>query len=94
MSPTPNQLDAEVAQMLDRLTASEAVQSNCMFQLALMLARIAVEPCAESYKDEAAQALLGLIRTKPKSNVVRLFGAPAPEPRAEAGPTVVQFAAR
>ena len=48
-----------------------------MFQLALMLARIAIEPGAESYKDETAQAMLGLIRDKPRSNVVRLFGAGA-----------------
>ena len=61
--------------MLDRLGAREDVQSNCMFQLALMLARIAVEPGAEAYKDEAAQKMLGLIRDKPKTNVVRLFGA-------------------
>ena len=46
-----------------------------MFQLALMLARVAVEPCAEAYKDETAQKMVGLIRNKPKSNVVRLFGA-------------------
>ena len=38
-----------------------------------MLARIAVEPGSEAYKDEAAQTLMGLIRAKPKSNVVRLF---------------------
>ena len=39
------------------------------------LARVAVEPGSEAYKDEAAQKMLGLIRDKPKSNVVRLFGA-------------------
>ncbi len=51
------------------------MQSNCMFQLAIMVARIAAEPCSDAYKEEAAQALMALIRTKPKSNVVRLFGA-------------------
>ena len=60
--------------MLDRLVMSKATQSNCMFQLAIMLARISVEPCAETYKESSAQALLGLIRDKPKSSVVRLFG--------------------
>ena len=67
-----------------------------MFQLALMVARIAVEPCSELYKEEAAQALMGLIRAKPRSNVVRLFGAasaPAAAP-ADGPATVVQFAAR
>ena len=63
----------EVAASLDDLASVECVQANCMFQLALMLARIAVEPCSDAYKDETAQALMGLIRTKPKSNVVRLF---------------------
>lgn len=73
MSATTNQPDTETVALLDRLASGAAVQSNCMFQLALMLARIAIEPCAEAYKDETAQAMMGLIRTKPKSNVVRLF---------------------
>ena len=64
--------------MLDELLASEQQQSNCMFQLSRMLARIALEPVSESYKDEMAQALLGLIRSKPKSSVVQLFGATRP----------------
>ena len=68
---------ADIEGVLDQLASAEPVQSNCMFQLALMLARIAVEPGAEAYKDETAQAMLGLIRDKPKSNVVRLFGAGA-----------------
>ena len=62
-----------VSELLDRLAAAEPVQSNCMFQLAIMLARVAAEPCPDSYKEEAAQAMLQLIRQKPKSNVVRLF---------------------
>ena len=65
----------DILAALDRLAAPEEVQPNCMFQLAVMLARIAVEPCAEIYKEETAQALMGLIRAKPKSNVVRLFSA-------------------
>lgn len=60
---------------LDHLASFEAVGSNCMFQLALMLARIAVEPCPDSYKEQAAQAIMAVIRDKPKDNVVRLFGA-------------------
>lgn len=73
MSATTNQPDTETEALLDRLASASSVQSNCMFQLALMLARIAIEPCPEAYKDEAAQAMMGLIRAKPKSNVVRLF---------------------
>ena len=80
--------DADVGILLDQLAAAEAMQSNCMFQLALMLARIAVEPCAESYKDETAQAMMGLIRAKPKSNVVRLFGTVPPAERSPARQTV------
>ena len=93
MSPTTHHADAEIADALDRLSSSGAMQSNCMFQLALMVARIAAEPCAESYKAEAAQTLMDLIRAKPKGNVVRLFGAPQAAPP-DAGSSVVQFAAR
>ena len=64
----------DIAATLDQLAVDAAVQSNTMFQLALMVARIAVAPCQEAYKEEAAQALMGVIRAKPKSNVVRLFG--------------------
>ena len=64
-------IDLEI--MLDDLLASEQEQSNCMFQLSLMLARIALEPVSENYKDDMAQALLGLIRSKPKSSVVQMF---------------------
>ena len=66
-------IDLEI--MLDDLLALEQQQSNCMFQLSLMLARIALEPVSENFKDETAQVLLGLIRSKPKSSVVQLFGA-------------------
>lgn len=59
---------------LTELASHELAQTNCMFQLALMVARIAVEPCPDDCKGEAAQALLRLIRAKPKGNVVRLFG--------------------
>ena len=69
-------IDLEI--MLDDLVAAEHQQSNCMFQLALMLARIALEPVSEYYKDEMAQALLGLIRSKPRSSVVQLFGTKHP----------------
>ena len=65
----------EVGASLDFLASAERVQSNCMFQLAVMMARIALEPCSEAYKEDMAQALMGLIRAKPKSNVVRLFNA-------------------
>ena len=74
-------IDLEV--MIEDLLASEHQQSNCMFQLSLMLARMALEPGSENFKDEMAQTLLGLIRAKPKSNVVKIFGharAAAPEP--------------
>ena len=72
---------ADVEATLDTLAANDATQSNCMFQLALMLARIAVEPVSEGFKDDTAQALLTLIRAKPKSNVLRMFGeGPTSEP--------------
>ena len=72
---------ADVEATLDTLAANDATQSNCMFQLALMLARIAVEPVSEGFKDDTAQALLALIRAKPKSNVLRMFSdGPTPEP--------------
>ena len=67
-------LVTEVEAILDTLAANDATQSNCMFQLALMLARIAVEPVSEGFKDDTAQALLSLVRRKPKSNVLRIFG--------------------
>lgn len=69
-------VDIEIG--LDDLLASEQQQSNCMFQLSIMLARIAVEPVSEDFKDQAAQTLLGLIRSKPKSSIVQLFGAARP----------------
>lgn len=72
--------DPGVEAMLDRLAAAELHQSNCMFQLAVMLARIATESCDEAYKEDVAQALLGLIRGKPRGSVVRLFGSPAGAP--------------
>ena len=73
---SPDVIDLDI--MLDDLIGAELQQSNCMFQLALMLARIALEPVSESYKDEMAQALLGLIRSKPKSSVVQMFGGARP----------------
>ena len=69
-------IDVEI--MLEDLRASEQQQSNCMFKLSLMLARIALEPVSESYKDDMVQALLKLVRTKPKSSVVQMFGATRP----------------
>ncbi len=63
----------DITGLLDQVATADPVLSNTMFQLALMVARIAVEPGSEAYKDEAAQTLMGLIRAKPKSNVVRLF---------------------
>ena len=70
---------------LSALASHEEAQSNCLFQLALMLARIAVEPGPEAYKEEASRALLGLIRAKPKTNVVPLFGRRAEARTATSG---------
>ncbi len=71
----------DVEATLETLAANDATQSNCMFQLALMLARIAIEPVSEGFKDDTAQALMALIRAKPKSNVLRMFGdGPLPDP--------------
>ena len=55
-----------------------------MFQLALMLARISLEPVSENYKDQMAQALLGLVRAKPKGTVVQLFRSNDDGPRTRA----------
>ncbi len=76
MSPTSNPplRESELTTTLDELMAADEVQANCMFQLAVMLARIALEPASEIYKEDTAQSLLALIRSKPKSNVVPLFG--------------------
>ena len=83
MSPTLNLpvSESDLVALLDDLVAGDEVQANCMFQLAIMLARIALEPASESYKDDTAQSLLALIRSKPKSNVVPLFGPGAPADR-------------
>ena len=77
MSAQPCPTPKTILERLDEFAADEALQSNCMFQLSLILARIALEPFADSYKEAAEQALLGLIRNKPKNNVVHLFD-PAP----------------
>ena len=76
MSPTlnPPLPESEIIAALDALVAGDEVQANCMFQLAIILARIALEPASELYKEDTAQSLLALIRSKPKSNVVPLFG--------------------
>ena len=72
----PDIIDVEI--MLDDLQATEQQQSNCMFQLSLMMARIAIEPVSEDYKNQMAQALLELLKRKPKSSVVRLFDVTRP----------------
>ena len=73
--------ETDLIAILEELVASDDVQANCMFQLAIMMARISLEPAPESYKEESAQSLLALIRSKPKSNVVSLFGFGAPAER-------------
>ena len=81
MSAQPCPAPKTTLDRLDEVAADEALQSNCMFQLSLILARIALEPFADSYKEATEQALLGLIRNKPKNNVVHLFdAAPARKP--------------
>ena len=66
--------ETDLVAMLEELVAADEVQANCMFQLAIMLARIALEPASELYKEDTAQSLLALIRSKPRGNVVPLFG--------------------
>ena len=86
--------ESELIATLDDLVATDEVQANCMFQLAIILARIALEPASEIYKEDTAQSLLALIRSKPKSNVVpalrpRRFGGTtlgAPDPLVLMGP--------
>ena len=85
MSAQPCSTSPTALERLDELAADEGLQSNCMFQLSLILARIALEPFADSYKEATEQALLGLIRNKPKNNVVHLFD-PAPVQTADDQP--------
>ena len=62
-----------LTERLDEIAADEGSQANCMFQLSIMLARISLEPFSEDYKEATEQVLLGLIRNKPRHNVVHLF---------------------
>ncbi len=71
----------DLENMIDDLQANEPQQSNCMFQLALMVARLAISPVSEAYKDEAAQVLLGLVRAKRKSSPLITQPRFAPEQR-------------
>ncbi len=73
---------ADVEATLDTLAANDATQSNCMFQLALMLARICRRAgFRRRSKTRRRKRLLALIRAKPKSNVLRMFSDdPTPEP--------------
>ena len=67
--------------MIDDLQASDQQQGNCMFQLSLMVARLALSPVSEVYKDEVSQALLELVRAKRKSAPVVTPSRFAPEQR-------------
>lgn len=59
--------------LLDRLSVDAAVQANCAFQLALMVARISLQPGSEAFNEESANVLMDLMRSRPRSNVVPLF---------------------
>ena len=67
--------------MIDDLQASEQQQANCMFQLSLMVAKLALSPVSEGYKDEASQTLLELVRAKRKGAPVVAHPRLVPEQR-------------
>ena len=71
----------DLENMIDDLQASEQEQSNCMFQLSLMVARLALSPLSEIYKDEVSQALLEFVRAKRKSAPVVTFSRIGPDQR-------------
>ena len=54
----------DLENMIDDLQASELQQSNCMLQLSLMVARLALSSTCEDYKDYASQIMLELVRAK------------------------------
>ncbi len=58
---------SDLENIIDDLQASEQQQGNCMFQLSLMVARLALSPVSEEYKDQASQTLIELVREKRKS---------------------------
>ena len=60
----------DIENMIDDLQASEQEQSNCMLQLSLIVARLALSPMSEDYRDHASQTMLELIRAKRKSSPV------------------------
>lgn len=66
-----------VGPVLDAAADHADARNNCMFQLCLMLARVAVGEVDEAYKQMAAQRLLAILRDKPANNVVSLFPKPA-----------------
>ena len=47
-SANPPLQETDLIAMLDELVAAEDVQANCMFQLAIMLARISIEPAPKT----------------------------------------------
>ncbi len=53
---------SDLESMIEGLEACEQHQSNCLFQLSLMTARLALSPLSEGNKDQASQALLEFIR--------------------------------
>ncbi len=77
MSPPHLPPTRTLSDLLTDLLGHEEVRSNCMFQLSVMLASISLQPCSMAYKEATAQALLNLIRQKPRSNVISLFGSVA-----------------
>ena len=72
---------SDLENMIDDLQASDQQQGNCMFQLSLMVARLALSPVSEGYKDEASQTLLELVREKRKSAPVVSHPRFVPEQR-------------
>ena len=57
----------DIETMIDVLQASEQGQSNSMLQASLEVARLALSPMSEDYRDHACHDMLELIRAKRKS---------------------------
>lgn len=71
----------DLENMIDDLQASEHQQSNCMLQLALMVARLALSSTCEEYNDHASQTMLELVRAKRRDSPVVTHSRFDPEQR-------------
>lgn len=66
-------VDGGIGQAIDDLAFRAEVRSDCMFQMCMMLARVALNSGDEAYKQKVTQQLIAVLREKPSNNVVSLF---------------------